>query len=177
MAAGVSACRRNSTSARARASEGDRAYIDAMVPHHQAGIMLADQAIQRANHQELKVFAADVRAEEAGEITLLQGWRTAWFDSASTPAPVPPADIPAGADFDLAWMRAMIAHHQQAIELSRLALRSNARGETDSLALHVIAQDTSEQRQLRAWAKQWYGVTLARVPADPPGFLYASRRE
>jgi uncharacterized protein (DUF305 family) len=147
-----------------------------MVPHHQAGVMLADEAIQRASHDELKVFAADVRAEEAGEITLLQSWRVAWFDSASTPAPVPPADIPAGPDFDLAWIRAMVAHHQQAIELSRLALRSNARGETDSLALHVIAQDTSEQRQLRDWAKQWYGVAVARAPAEGPSFVALTRR-
>jgi uncharacterized protein (DUF305 family) len=70
----------------------------------------------------------------------------------------------------------MVAHHQQAIELSRLALRSNARGETDSLALHVIAQDTSEQRQLRDWAKQWYGVAVARAPAEGPSFVALTRR-
>jgi uncharacterized protein (DUF305 family) len=143
------------------ATSADRAFIDAMVPHHGMATISADMAIARAVHPELKQLAQTMKADQQQEIDLLKSWKQAWFGTDSVPSPMMPADIPAGPNFDLEWMKMMITHHQGAIDMSTLTIDAPSRAESDSLAQHIISEQRSEQNQMRTWAKQWYGATLS----------------
>lgn len=57
----------------------DRAFIDAMIPHHEGAIMMARQAQQRAQHPELKKLADDIVKTQQSEIDQMKTWRQAWY--------------------------------------------------------------------------------------------------
>lgn len=145
-------------------TSADRSFIDGMVPHHGMATMSADMAIARAVHPELRQLAQEMKADQQKEIDLLKSWKKSWFGTDSVPSPMMPADIPAGPNFDLEWIKMMLTHHQGAIDMSTLAIGAPSRAESDSLAQHIIDEQRSEQDKLRTWAKQWYGATLSVSP-------------
>jgi uncharacterized protein (DUF305 family) len=57
----------------------DRAFIDAMIPHHESAIEAARAAETRAQKQELKELARAIIADQQREIDLLRQWRQAWY--------------------------------------------------------------------------------------------------
>ncbi len=52
----------------------DRAFLEAMIPHHQMGVHMA-QMVQRAgSDQEIGAMAAEMVRVQTDEIALMQGW-------------------------------------------------------------------------------------------------------
>lgn len=62
----------------------DRAFIAAMIPHHQDAVAAAKAAGDRAQHQEIKQVAQAIIAAQEREIAQMQQWQQAWF-GATTP--------------------------------------------------------------------------------------------
>jgi uncharacterized protein (DUF305 family) len=60
----------------------DRAFIDAMIPHHQSAIDAATAAEKAAQRSEIKELARTVVREQQREIDQLAAWRLAWYGSA-----------------------------------------------------------------------------------------------
>lgn len=158
LAIALSAC--SDTTAPDTATTADRAFINGMVPHHGMANLMADMAIARATRPELRAMATQMKQDQGREIDSLRARKLAWFGSDSVPSVMMPRDMPAGPNFDLEWMKMMVAHHQGAIDMSTLLLEANARVESDTLAQHIIKEQREEQEQMRAWAQQWYGATL-----------------
>jgi uncharacterized protein (DUF305 family) len=63
----------------------DLAFIDAMVPHHQMAVMMAQVATMRAEHPELQALAQTMIDAQQREIAQMQSWRASW-SRAATPA-------------------------------------------------------------------------------------------
>ncbi len=57
----------------------DRAFIDAMLPHHESAVMMAKEAQTKAEHQEIKDLAGRIIASQQQEINQMKGWRTQWY--------------------------------------------------------------------------------------------------
>jgi uncharacterized protein (DUF305 family) len=57
----------------------DRAFVDAMVPHHQSAIDAARAAETRAQKPEIKKLAQEIVAAQQKEIDQMQQWRRAWY--------------------------------------------------------------------------------------------------
>lgn len=66
----------------------DKAFIDAMIVHHQGAIEMAEMAEIRAKHQEIKQLSKDIITAQTNEITLMQQWLKDWGYSTS-PNPMP----------------------------------------------------------------------------------------
>ncbi len=73
------------TDAGAPATAIDQAFIDMMVPHHQSAVEMAELALERAEHEELRPFAEEIIAAQESEISELKDLRLEWFGSADTP--------------------------------------------------------------------------------------------
>ena len=54
----------------------DALFIDSMIVHHQGAITMAQEALEKAQHTELKTFAQNVIIVQNGEITQMQKWLT-----------------------------------------------------------------------------------------------------
>lgn len=56
----------------------DKAFIEAMIPHHQGAIDMAEAALERAGHDEIKAMARDIIEAQQREIDMMEGWLSAW---------------------------------------------------------------------------------------------------
>ncbi len=60
----------------------DKAFIDAMIPHHQSAIEAAKIAQEKAERPEIKELARAIIADQQREIEQMKQWRQAWYGSA-----------------------------------------------------------------------------------------------
>lgn len=58
-------------------------------------------------------------------------------------------------DTDHDFLTLMISHHQGAIEMAGIELRQGRRPEVRRLAQGIVAAQTSEIKQMRAWLRNW----------------------
>jgi uncharacterized protein (DUF305 family) len=59
----------------------DVAFAQQMIPHHQQAIAMAELAPSRAQSQDVKTLAAQIKQAQDPEITLMSGWLTAWGEA------------------------------------------------------------------------------------------------
>ena len=64
-----------------------------------------------------------------------------------------------GDAFDKAFISEMIAHHQGAIDMAKLAQTNAKHNEIKTLAGNIISAQTSEISQMQGWQTQWGYVT------------------
>lgn len=155
MSTAVAAC--SDTTAPTASTDQNVAYIDGIVPHHQIATMRADEALAKAVHPGLRAIATRMKADQGQEIAEFKSVRQQLVGTDTTPPPMTPASIPAGADFDRQWLMMMINHHQGAIDMSTLALGAGVRSPLDSLARHTIDEQKMEQQAFRDSIRVWYG--------------------
>jgi uncharacterized protein (DUF305 family) len=60
----------------------DKAFIDAMVPHHQGAIAMAKQLLNNGEQPALRKMANDIISAQTEEIAQMRQWRKAWYGSA-----------------------------------------------------------------------------------------------
>jgi uncharacterized protein (DUF305 family) len=143
----------------------DAQFIDSMIPHHQGAIAMAEQALEQAGHAELKQMAEAVIAAQTQEIEQMTAWRQAWYpDLAPTGGMgMSMGDMELSGDeskpFDPRFLEAMIAHHQGAIDMARMAQQMAEHEEIRTLADAIIAAQQTEIEQMRGWLQAWYGVS------------------
>lgn len=56
----------------------DDHFLNMMTPHHQGAIDMAKEALQKAEHPEIKDLANRIIATQSAEIKQMQAWKTAW---------------------------------------------------------------------------------------------------
>jgi len=57
----------------------DQRFIQAMIPHHQSAIIMAQDALQNAERQEIKDLATGISTAQEGEIAQMRQWLKDWY--------------------------------------------------------------------------------------------------
>ncbi len=57
----------------------DRMFLRMMIPHHRLGVEMAEEAIEKAEHQEIKDLARTIIEEQTAEIERMQGYLKKWY--------------------------------------------------------------------------------------------------
>ncbi|MGB3612407.1 MAG: DUF305 domain-containing protein [Elainellaceae cyanobacterium] len=57
----------------------DQRFIDAMVPHHEGALVMAEQVLQNSDRPELQAAAQAILAAQKTEIDQMQQWRREWY--------------------------------------------------------------------------------------------------
>ena len=155
----------------------DAVFIEQMIPHHEDAIVMADLALVKAEHDEIKELATDIKRTQSEEIEQMQAWYKDWFGK-----DVPDAfagtshgmgsdtmhmgmmgdatdshDLETAADFDKAFIEDMIPHHQMAVMMAQMLQATTDRPEMEQLAKNIINAQTLEINAMREWYRQWYG--------------------
>lgn len=60
-------------------AEFDLRFINGMIPHHQGAVVMAQDALQKSQRQEIKNLAQAIIQAQEGEIKEMKQWRTAWY--------------------------------------------------------------------------------------------------
>lgn len=148
--------------------EFDRAFIDAMVSHHEAAIEMAQAAKDAGLSQPDLVQVADaILATQQEEIDQMKEWRAEWFGSSTIDpngaAALGMSDSDMGmqhgadamtssTDVDTDFAQMMITHHQGAIEMAELAKKKADHEELKELADAIIEAQKREIEVMRPHA-------------------------
>ena len=57
----------------------DRAFIDAMIPHHESAIAMANVALEESEDPEILRIAEDIVSAQEREISQMRQWREEWY--------------------------------------------------------------------------------------------------
>jgi uncharacterized protein (DUF305 family) len=153
-------------------SEVDELFINMMVPHHQGAVEMAKIALERSGRSEIREMANAIISSQEAEITQLKDWKEQWYGSSETPSmQVMPAmsgghamNMQADVDtlkiapepFDLAFIDAMVPHHQSAIDAAQMVIDSAVHPEIRELAWQIIEAQKKEIDQMMNWRQKWY---------------------
>lgn len=148
----------------------DKHFIEQMIPHHDGAIAMANLALQKATKPEIKTLARAIIQSQTKEIQDMRSWYKDWFGK----------DVPEGsaqmmgggmmsqggmhmggqedmqalenaADFDKAFIEAMIPHHQLAVMMAQMLKSGTSRPQMLSLANNIIESQTKEIKEMQSW--------------------------
>ncbi len=155
----------------------DLRFIDAMVPHHEGAVLMAEEALEKSQRPEIRQLAESILAAQSEEIEQMQAWRLSWYPEAPryplmwheemghmmamTPEVLSEMRMDsdlgsADAQFDRRFIEAMILHHEGAVLMAEEALEKSQRPEILQLAAAIVASQQAEIDQMRSWREQWY---------------------
>jgi uncharacterized protein (DUF305 family) len=146
---------------------GER-FTDAMVPHHQGAVEMAQVALENAEHEEITQLSKNIISTQQAEIEELKSIKEEEFGTSQTPMETSPqqmqgmgvmADPQELADkepFDRAFIDAMIPHHRSAIGMARVAAEKSENPQIKHFAGHIISAQQAEIEQMKRWRKEWY---------------------
>ncbi len=150
----------------------DRHFIEQMIPHHQDAITMADLALQKTTHPEIKKLAEDIKKTQSEEITKMRSWYKTWYGTEVTGISSSAGfgmgmhggmmgnqtDIDSlknASDFDKAFIEEMIPHHQMAVMMATMLQSGTNREEMKQLAQDIITAQNKEIDDMRGWYKVW----------------------
>ncbi len=146
----------------------DRNFIDAMVPHHQGAIDMANVALENAEHPEILQLAQNIISTQQAEIDQLKAIKQREFGTSEVPTEMSPehmkmmgmmedpSELANQQPFDKAFIDAMIPHHASAIEMARVAYERTSDDEIKELSQNIIDAQAGEIEQMTGWRTEWY---------------------
>jgi uncharacterized protein (DUF305 family) len=146
----------------------DERFIDAMVPHHQGAIAMAEVALENAQHAEIKDLSRNIVSTQQAEIEELKSIKKEEFGTSNVPMEMSqeqmrgmgmmmdPQELARSEPFDRAFIDAMIPHHQSAIEMAKVAYEKSENPRIKKLAENIVSAQQAEIEQMKGWREQWY---------------------
>jgi uncharacterized protein (DUF305 family) len=146
----------------------DKAFIDAMVPHHQGAIVMARVALENAEHEEIRDLSRNIVLTQQAEIGELKAIKKEEFGTSNVPMEMSseqmrgmgmmmdPQSLAEENPFDRAFIDAMIPHHRSAIEMAKVANQESENPRIKELAGNIVSTQKAEIEQMRRWQEQWY---------------------
>jgi uncharacterized protein (DUF305 family) len=102
-------------------------------------------------------------AVAAAAVLLLGGCGNA--AGTGTPSPATTAVSPQFNAADVTFVRTLIPHHLEGVEIARIGVQRSARPETRMLAGAIVSTQTDEAARLTGWLSVWQQPTDSAAPA------------
>lgn len=146
-------------------NDADVEFAQQMIPHHQQAIEMADLVPGTGASTEVVELAAQIKAAQAPEITLMRSWLKDWDETAMgdhdmgqmndsddmdmgdgmlSGSAMRDLAKATGAEFDRLWLTGMIGHHEGAITMAETELADGKDAATKKLARAIIAAQEKE---------------------------------
>lgn len=129
----------------------DKGFVARMIPHHELGMDLIDEATLRSDGVELRRMVFEMGSYHHDEMARLQTWSREWHVPKEEKFP---GSIDAGrtarlarldgAAHDTWWLHLMIEHHEGAVEIAADAL--SAARHPDLLAMARTVRSVQERQ-------------------------------
>lgn len=157
------------TAPNASSAPYDLQFIDTMIAHHQAAVVMAKAAMEKAQHPELRSMAQNIVTGQEKEISQMRQWRDQWFkdqplavnmEAAGMVDSMKTMDMSklgtlTGNSFDLAFIEMMIPHHQGALAMAKEALEKAQHPEIKTLAQGITMTQETEIESMQNWKNAW----------------------
>jgi uncharacterized protein (DUF305 family) len=160
--------------------KADSHFIEMMIPHHQGAVDMANLAMTKAKHPEIKTLAESIKQSQSQEIEQMNTWYKKWYGSEVPAMSSHAMGMPSfsdqnrmemgmmehhtmgmdldtlknAPDFDQAFIDQMIPHHKMAVMMAAMILDSN-HPEMRELAKNIIQTQSAEIEEMRQWKEEW----------------------
>ena len=146
----------------------DERFIDAMIPHHQGAIDMAQVALERAEHPEILALAEEIVSAQETEIGQLKAIKQEQFGTSEVTMEMSaaemegmgmtmdPDELANQEPFDEAFIDNMIPHHESASSMASVALAESENPEIREIAGAIVEAQEREIEQMRSWRDEWY---------------------
>ncbi|MBN8621376.1 MAG: DUF305 domain-containing protein [Anaerolineae bacterium] len=152
-----------------RAGRAELRFLEGMIDHHQMALDMAADCLEKASSESVSELCQNIIAAQSAEIEMMQGWLLDWYNVDYQPVAMRDMDdamgghsghgmtgMPhqdpsmmmgmmaglnrlEGVEYDVAWLEAMIDHHDDAIHMSERLL-ARVPGTVGHEALLTLAQ-------------------------------------
>ena len=146
-------------------NQADIDFLQAMIPHHEQAIEMAEMVEERTDRPELNELAGNVIESQTAEIdeieSMLEDAGEEAMDMADHGAmgmsqeELDELESLRGAKFDKMFSEMMIRHHEEAITMSRDVLDSGQSPDVADLAQGIIDEQQAEIQDLQTWLEEW----------------------
>jgi uncharacterized protein (DUF305 family) len=139
--------------------QGDVQYIDAIVPHHEHAIEMAQMELDKGTRDDVKAIAQTIKDAQTTEIALLKNARRELTGQAEIPEPPTDSHMArdmtrmeqaTAANVDVEFLDNMIPHHAEGISIAHRALPSIQRTDVRDNANTVVATQAQEIGEMQA---------------------------
>ena len=147
-------------------NDEDVHFLQMMIPHHEQAIEMSDIALDPTIEASdaVKGLAAQIKGAQDPEITQMNKWLTdlgktemdssmdmsGKMDGMLTADQLMNLGTLRGAEFDSAWIKAMIGHHEGAVEMATVVIAKGSNSQVRILAEAIIIGQQKEIGTLKA---------------------------
>jgi uncharacterized protein (DUF305 family) len=136
----------------------DLRYVNAMIAHHRGAMLLAEQA-KKSERAEVKKLAEAILADEPKAIAELYAWKKDWYkDTRKVTDPIVPKLGDYDQTFDLRFLNALIAHHENGVIMTQDVRVKSSRSAVLDNADAVEAFLKGGITMLSGWRSTWYNL-------------------
>ncbi len=141
----------------------DLQFIDQMIVHHQMAIMSSEHMISDSERPELRQLAENIQESQSEQIEQMQAWRNEWYPDAGPTSGTTNGmmddgmmeqQMMGGDNADAMFLRMMIPHHQDAIDMSEEALERAEHPELKELAQTIIDEQSAEIELMQGYLEE-----------------------
>lgn len=147
-------------------ADADTAFAKGMIPHHIGAVEMAKVQLEFGKDETMRKLAQAIIDGQQAEIDLMNGWLNG-KDTTTQNANAPHAKAYAldnshsemmtaiyETDPDVAFAKAMIPHHQGAVEMAKVQLQFGKDEKMKKLAQDIIKAQEPEIKLMQDWLKQ-----------------------
>lgn len=154
----------------------EQQFIMMMVPYQEDAIALANAALSRAKHPEIKALARTIKQTQATRNQQLRSFYRQWYgtdvpdglqgqaiaNSYQEPKGMGGAlqidlkELEMAPDFDQAFLEEMMQHQQMGVIMAQEGLSQSDRPEIRTFAKGIIQSQNAYIDQMQYWYQKWY---------------------
>jgi uncharacterized protein (DUF305 family) len=153
--------------AAAHAADFDQQFLGKVIPHHQMGIDMAKDCLQKATHAELKDLCQQIVSKQQEERDKMRSWLQAWYQG--KPGAKPSEEMMkqsqqmmdmmkkmSGAEYEKHFMNHMSQHHQQGLKDIEPCVTRASHADLKNLCTTMAADQRKEIEQMHGWLCSWH---------------------
>lgn len=151
----------------------DEAYVADMLALHEGAVSMSEKAQSVTNHEEILQLAGEITYNQSMEMIKMVDWQKEWgykptmgggHMSHGGKGMAMGGDMVEmlnklkdlkGDKYDKEFLKQMIIHHKQAVEMSRYAEENAKHQEIKDFADGVMTDQAKEIKQMKQWQKDW----------------------
>lgn len=139
----------------------DLRYINAMIAHHRGAMLLAEQLKANTSRPEMTALSEMILTEEPKAIAELYAFKKDWYgDSKKVKDPIV-ANLGSSDDkFDLRFLNALIAHHEEGILMTKEVRTKSSRAEILNNVDAVETFLSGSLNDLKKLRQEWYAINF-----------------
>ena len=137
---------------------GERAFLSAMIAHHEGALEMARYALEKAKDRQVRAWAEAVLKAQEKEIALMRSWLPGLggldqgaYEAMRREMAGMLKRLKEAQDPDRAFVEGMLLHHKEAVEMALEALTSAEDRRVLDLARDIALTQTKEMHAFRLW--------------------------